>query len=158
MARGSRDERCKRMQGQPQRRSKQDSAAGADSAPPGGPQISFLVETESTQTDDDLLQELLRRRRNYLNEQSRLGGLESKTVVQARQDADSFLAAASRRAREEAMSTVDASTSLKAALRTAPGDDSHSDQAQPDRVTAPPAGVTVQAAATRRNGNGFRLR
>lgn len=80
------------------------------------PQIRLLVETESTQTDDDLLQELLRRRRAYLNEQSQLDGRESASVIKAHEEADQFFAQASQRAREEAMKTVDASTCLKAAL------------------------------------------
>jgi len=79
-------------------------------------QIRLLVETDSTQTDDELLQELLRRRRVYLNEQSQLGGQESESVVKAHEEADQIFAQATRRAREEAMKTVDASTCLKAAL------------------------------------------
>ena len=80
------------------------------------PHIRLLVETESTQTNDDLLQELLRRRRAYLNEQSQLDGRESASVIKAHEEADQFFAQASQRAREEAMKTVDASTCLKAAL------------------------------------------
>lgn len=79
-------------------------------------QIRLLVETESTQTDDELLQELLRRRRAYLNEQSQLDGQESASVIKAHDEADHIFAQAAQRAREEAMKTVDASTCLKAAL------------------------------------------
>lgn len=79
-------------------------------------QIRLLVETESTQTDDDLLQELLRRRRAYLNEQSQLDGRESASVVKAKEEADEIFAQATQRARDEAMKTIDASICLKAAL------------------------------------------
>jgi hypothetical protein len=105
-------------------RSKADEGGAATSSEtpsrpntPGGRPVRLLVETESTQTDDNLLQELLRRRRVYLNEQSQLGGQESESVVKACAEAEDIFAQVSRRAREEATRSVDASTCLKAALR-----------------------------------------
>ncbi len=104
-------------------------------------QIRLLVETESTQTDDDLLQELLRRRRAYLNEQSQLDGQESASVIRAHEEADQFFAQAAQRARDEAMKTVDASTCLKAALWH--GSQNHGQQRtqQQQQPAAPPSPV-----------------
>eukprot|EP01048_Picozoa_sp_COSAG05_P000338 COSAG05_NODE_9_length_39734_cov_180.598067_2_plen_451_part_00 len=87
---------------------KSPSQGAATAAGPckAAPVVRLLQATESSRTDDELLHQLLSRRRVYLNEQAMLNGEESATLAKSSLQGESFIEAASRRAKEEALNSV----------------------------------------------------